>query len=107
MREKSTSTPLTLTTLPDANATGAGVSSNTIALQLDMPDQLGLHLPFIGVVRLPTPQQLAYYCAVTALVALDRIEWPVALLITAGHALTQQQHNKSLEDIGEVLEHLV
>ena len=37
MREKSTSTPLTLTTLPDANGTGAGVSSDAIEFQLDIP----------------------------------------------------------------------
>lgn len=107
MREKLASTNLKLITAADDNGTDAPGASGIIAVQLDMPDELGIHLPLIGVVRLPAPQQLAYYCAVAALVALEVIEWPVALLITAGHALTQQQHNKSLEEFGEVLEHLV
>ena len=49
----------------------------------------------------------AFYCAVTALVAIEVIGWPVALLIADGHAHTRQQHNKSLKDVGEVFEHLV
>jgi len=76
------------------------------ANKLDMPQRIAVDLPLIGAVLLPAPQQLAYYCAIGALVALEIIDWPIALLITTGHALTQQQHNQTLEDLGEVLEHL-
>lgn len=104
MREESASANRKLTTV--AAASGQPPKRGA-PRRLDAPERLVLDLPLIGTIRLPPPQQLAYYCAVTALVALEIIDWPVALLITAGHALTQQQHNKSLEDLGEVLEHLV
>lgn len=104
MREESTSANRKPKTVA---AAGEQPSKRAAPRRLDPPERLAVDLPFIGAVRLPAPQQLAFYCAVTALVALEIIEWPVALLITAGHALTQQQHNKSLEDLGEVLEHLV
>jgi hypothetical protein len=61
-------------------------------------------LPVVGAVRIPRPELLAYYGALAGLAALEVIDWPVALVVGAGHALASQHHNKMLEEFGEVLE---
>src|SRR3954452_11861857 len=44
-------------------------------------------LPLIGRVPIPRPDQLAFYGALAALVAVELVDWPVAVAIGAGHAL--------------------
>ncbi|MFF3575251.1 hypothetical protein [Nocardia jiangxiensis] len=61
-------------------------------------------LPGIGRVRIPRPEQLAYYGALGALAAAEIIEWPVAVVLAAGHWLIQDQHNRIAHQIGEALE---
>ncbi|WP_062982537.1 hypothetical protein [Nocardia anaemiae] len=61
-------------------------------------------LPVIGRVRLPRPEHLAYYGALSALAAAEIIEWPVAVALAAGHWLVQDQHNRVAHEIGEALE---
>ncbi|WP_433567448.1 hypothetical protein ACQP1O_20975 [Nocardia sp. CA-151230] len=61
-------------------------------------------LPMIGRVRIPRPEQLAYYGALGALAAAEIIEWPVALVLATGHWLIQDQHNRIAHQIGEALE---
>jgi len=47
---------------------------------------------------------LAYFGGLAALAALDLIEWPVALVIAAGHFLASNHHNRILEELGEAME---
>ncbi len=61
-------------------------------------------LPVLGRVRLPRPEQLAFYGALGVLAAVEIIEWPVALVLAAGHVLVQDEHNRIAEEIGEALE---
>jgi hypothetical protein len=61
-------------------------------------------LPVVGRVRVPRPEQLAYYGALAGLAALEIIDWPIALAIGAGHALASNQHNKVAQELGEALE---
>ncbi len=61
-------------------------------------------LPVVGRVRIPRPDQLAYYGALAALAALEIIDWPVALVIGTGHALASQHHNRVAQELGEALE---
>ena len=49
-----------------------------------------LTLPGVGTVELPSKGSFAYYAAVAGLTALGLIDWPVALLVAAGHLLAQQ-----------------
>lgn len=53
---------------------------------------------------LPSPQQLAYIGGIAALTALEIIEWPVGLVLVAGHVLAANTHNKILHDFGDALE---
>lgn len=52
----------------------------------------------------PRPEQLAYYGGLAALAAFELIDWPVALVIAAGHILANNHHNQILEELGEAME---
>lgn len=43
---------------------------------------------------MPRPEQLAYYGGLAVLAAFELIDWPVALVIAAGHILATNQHNR-------------
>ena len=57
-----------------------------------------VNVPVVGQVEIPRPEQLAYYGGLAALAALELIDWPVALVIAAGHLLASNHHNRLLED---------
>jgi xanthosine utilization system XapX-like protein len=61
-------------------------------------------LPILGRVRLPRPEQLAFYGALGVLAAVEIIEWPVALVLATGHLLLQDEHSRVAQQIGEALE---
>jgi hypothetical protein len=47
---------------------------------------------------------LPYYIGLGAMAVLDVIEWPLALLIAAGHTVASQAHNKALRELAEGIE---
>lgn len=61
-------------------------------------------LPVVGRVKVPHPEQLAYYGALGILAAVEIIDWPVALLLGAGHMLMQNEHSQTARELGEALE---
>lgn len=61
-------------------------------------------LPFVGRVQLPEPRRLAWYGGIAVLAGLGLMEWPVAIVIAVGHVLSDNHHNKVLEDFGAALE---
>ena len=63
-----------------------------------------LDVPLVGTVTLPPPEQLAFYAGVGTLAVLEIIEWPVALVLAAGHALAHNRHNQIINEFGEALE---
>ena len=63
-----------------------------------------VNLPVVGRVRIPHPEQAAYFGALGVLAAVELIDWPIALAIAAGHLLAQNQHNKAVEEMGEALQ---
>jgi hypothetical protein len=65
-----------------------------------------VNLPLLGQTEIPRPEQLAYYGGLAALAALELIDWPVALVIAAGHLLAANHHNKILEELGEAIEEI-
>ena len=67
-------------------------------------DTFAVTLPVVGSVRIPRPDQLAYYGALAALAALEIIDWPIALALGAGHALAANHHSKVAQELGEALE---
>jgi hypothetical protein len=67
-------------------------------------DTFAVNLPVVGRVRIPRPDQLAYYGALAGLAALQIIDWPIALAIGAGHVLASSHHNRVVQELGEALE---
>lgn len=67
-------------------------------------ETFAVQLPVVGRVRIPRPDQLAYYAGLAALAAIEIIDWPVALIIATGHALVSQQHSRVAEQLGEAIE---
>ncbi len=87
-------------TRPTLGAAPVNVSLKTVTPQ-------GL-TPTIGwcpaVIRHTLGRWLTYYAAIGALSVLGVLEWPVALVLAAGHALTADQHNRAVQQFGEALE---
>jgi hypothetical protein len=67
-------------------------------------ETFAVRLPVVGQVRIPRPEQLAYYGALAGLAALEIIDWPIALVIAGGHALAASHHNKVAQELGEALQ---
>jgi hypothetical protein len=67
-------------------------------------ETFAINLPVVGQVEIPRPEALAYYGGLAALAAFELIDWPVALVIAAGHLLASNHHNKLLEELGEAIE---
>jgi hypothetical protein len=71
------------------------LSHRATARRVREADRFAIQLPVVGRVPIPRPDQLAFYGALAALVAVELVDWPVAVAIGAGHALvsgrTQQQ----------------
>lgn len=66
--------------------------------------RIALTLPLLGRLSLPPPEQMAYYAGIGALVALEVLDWPAALVLGVGHALITQQRNPTLHEFAEALE---
>ncbi|WP_433530823.1 hypothetical protein ACQPYA_01415 [Micromonospora sp. CA-263727] len=63
-----------------------------------------MEIPGLGEVAVPPPDKLAYYAGIGVLAALQVIEWPLALVITAGHLLADQHLSGLAKGVGEALE---
>jgi hypothetical protein len=81
-----------------------GVSHRSAVERVRDAQGFAVDLPIVGRVRIPRPDQLAYYGALAGLAALEIIDWPIALVIGAGHVLAENHHNKVAQELGEALE---
>ena len=61
-------------------------------------------VPFLGTVRLPAPEELAFLAGLGLLAVVDVIEWPVALVLGAGHALASNRRSRVVREFGQALE---
>jgi hypothetical protein len=84
--------------------TRSGVSQRDAVQKVREGETFVVNVPVVGQMEIPRPEQLAYYGGLAALAAFELIEWPVALVIAAGHLLASNHHNKLLEELGEAME---
>ncbi len=66
--------------------------------------RLSFSLPMVGDVSLPPVHHLVWYGGVAALVALECLEWPIAVVLATGKALADNRHSAVLREFGEALE---
>ena len=55
------------------------------------------------VVETPPLEHTLFYVALGALAAFEVIEWPLALVLTAGHMLIDATNRPGLQELGEAL----
>jgi hypothetical protein len=67
-------------------------------------NEVHVSLPVIGRVELPAADELAFLAGVAVLAAACVVEWPIALVIVAGHTLASRRHNRVVREFGEALE---
>jgi hypothetical protein len=79
-------------------------SHREVARRVRDADRFSVQVPGLGRVPIPRPDQLAFYGALAALVAIELVDWPVAIAIGAGHALVsgrpsieKKNHDSGLE----------
>ncbi len=84
--------------------TRRAISQREAVAKVRAGDSFAVNLPFVGEITIPRPEQLAYYGGLAGLAALELIDWPVALVIAAGHVLANNHHNRLLEEFGEAME---
>ncbi|MCX2933667.1 hypothetical protein ORI20_25685 [Mycobacterium sp. CVI_P3] len=58
--------------------------------------KFSIRLPLIGAVRVPPPDQLAFYAVLGGLAALELIDWPLAVAMGIGSAVVAR-HLSDLE----------
>lgn len=58
----------------------------------------------VGTIDLPSPAELGYLGGVAALAAFGLLEWPLAVVLGAGHLLSHQKQNKTLRGFGAALD---
>jgi xanthosine utilization system XapX-like protein len=63
-----------------------------------------VNVPVVGRVKIPPPDHLAYYGALGVLAAFEIVDWPIALIVAAGHAMAEQHHNRFAQEVGDALE---
>ncbi|MGW5366588.1 hypothetical protein [Actinopolymorpha pittospori] len=66
--------------------------------------RLHLSLPLVGSVSLPPPERLTWYAGLVTMGALGIIEWPVVVVISVGHLMSEDQHSRLARDFGDALE---
>jgi hypothetical protein len=94
----------------DTGTRNRGKSSSTArhprraAEQVVRQHSLQVHLPIVGEVVLPAIDQLAFIGGVIVLAIVGLVEWPVAVLLSAGHVLANSSHRKLVREFGEAME---
>ena len=81
-----------------------GTSQRDAVNRIREGESFAVNLPIVGKVDIPRPEQIAYYGGLAALAALEIIDWPVAVVIVAGHVLASNHRSKILEELGEAME---
>ena len=62
-----------------------------------------ISVPGLGTIELSRPE-LVYVGGVAALGALGLLDWPIALVIGAGHLLAADRSNRAARELGGALE---
>jgi hypothetical protein len=55
-------------------------------------------------INLPDRQAVLWYAGITAMAAIDLIEWPVALLVAGTHFIENHAHNRDIQELAEGIE---
>jgi hypothetical protein len=82
----------------------AGGNARAAADQATRRNSTQITLPLVGKVGLPATDELAYLGGVGVLAVIGAIEWPLAVLLGAGHVLAASHRSKVVREFGNALE---
>lgn len=69
------------------------------------PQQRSVTLPVLGIrVPLPDAERAVYYGGIAALIAAELIEWPIAVVVVAGHEILKRSRNPVVREAGSAAE---
>ncbi|GAA4587438.1 hypothetical protein GCM10023194_36330 [Planotetraspora phitsanulokensis] len=74
----------------------------TVRQRLDEPQRVTL--PLVGAVTVPPPDRLVFYAVLGLLGVMEIVEWPIVLIVGAGHFLAEQHRYPVLMQLGEAAE---
>jgi len=64
-----------------------------------------VRLPLLGLcIPAPIASRAVYYGAIAGLVAVDLVDWPVALMVVVGHEILKRSHGPVGRGVGEAAE---
>ncbi len=64
-----------------------------------------MDLPWVNVsVPVPPPARAAYYTGLVVMAAVELIDWPVAVVIAAGHAVAAHTRNRAVQGVARSAE---
>jgi hypothetical protein len=79
-----------------------------VALKVAMTTEHGGHRVVLSAdqTRIETPpvEHIFFYLGIGALAAAEIVEWPLALLLMAGHVLIDATNRPGLHELGEALD---
>jgi hypothetical protein len=61
-------------------------------------------LPLVGTVTVPPPDRLVFYAVLGLLGVMEIVEWPIVLIVGAGHFLSEQHRYPTLQQVGQAAE---
>ena len=67
-------------------------------------EKVFLKLPWLGEVDLPSGPHLIWFAGAIALAAIDVVDWPIALLMIVGKALSDSERSEPVRTLGKVME---
>ncbi len=67
-------------------------------------DKTCMTVPIVGMVEVPSNEELVFVGGVGVLAVAGVLDWPIATLLVVGHLLSSNRRLKILRDFGEVLE---
>lgn len=68
-------------------------------------ESIHIELPLIGRLHLPPMDHLAFYAGLGLLAVVEVVDWPVAILLAFGKALTDSRTSDTVREFGDALEH--
>ncbi len=63
-----------------------------------------VHVPVIGEIEVPPPERVAFYAGMGVMAAVGLIEWPLAIVVAAGHVLADQNMFARIRGLGAAAE---
>jgi hypothetical protein len=93
-------------TIPDTPAAAIPLSSwrPAMLVQAARGEKIFVKVPVLGAVDQPSGPHLVWFAGAFGLAALDVVDWPIALLLIVGKALSDSERSEPVRTLGKIME---